>query len=189
MRRKQAEDALYRRFKNGDEDALMELLELSNNEFEKLYQRHVEMGGTIIEKDDYMSAMTVGFLKAINVYKDTYKLRLSFFANQYMELEIKELKTSLAPYDYDESDVLCTINNDNAITDEDVVTLLETFERITDRERMIIKYHYMDNLTFTKIAQLLGVSVTRITTLHKRTLRRLHYGTYLLRRDRRLGRV
>ena len=57
--------------------------------------------------------------------------------------------------------------------------LLELVEALPDQERRVVKYHYLQNLEFTEIARLFGVTKGRISQIHKRAL-------LLLREARRM---
>lgn len=54
--------------------------------------------------------------------------------------------------------------------------LAELDRRLTDlppRERLILQYHYRQDVSFTEIAKLLGVSKGRISQLHAQAMKRL----------------
>ncbi|GAA4044803.1 sigma-70 family RNA polymerase sigma factor [Parerythrobacter jejuensis] len=51
--------------------------------------------------------------------------------------------------------------------------LNERLGALPDRERMILEYHYKQDIQFTEIAKLLGVSKGRISQIHSQALKRL----------------
>lgn len=59
--------------------------------------------------------------------------------------------------------------------DRQLGSLLAYVERLSERERQVIVAHYFQHLSFTDIADLLGVSKPRITQLHKTALKRIRH--------------
>lgn len=51
--------------------------------------------------------------------------------------------------------------------------VLEEIERLTDAERTVMQQHYLNDVPFTEIARLLGLSKGRIAQLHRAALLRL----------------
>ncbi len=48
--------------------------------------------------------------------------------------------------------------------------LVELVDALPDQERRVVKYHYFQNIDFTEIAAVLGVTKGRISQIHKRAL-------------------
>jgi RNA polymerase sigma factor for flagellar operon FliA len=43
-------------------------------------------------------------------------------------------------------------------------------DALPDQERRVVKYHYFQNLEFTEIARIFGVTKGRVSQIHKRAL-------------------
>lgn len=48
--------------------------------------------------------------------------------------------------------------------------LVELVDALPDQERRVVKYHYFQNLEFTEIARMFGVTKGRVSQIHKRAL-------------------
>lgn len=53
-------------------------------------------------------------------------------------------------------------------------TVLKEVEQLPDQQKDVVKRHYLEDMTFTLIAKLLGLSKGRISQLHSSALGRLH---------------
>jgi RNA polymerase sigma factor for flagellar operon FliA len=48
--------------------------------------------------------------------------------------------------------------------------IVELVDALPDQERRVVKYHYFQNLEFTEIARMFGVTKGRVSQIHKRAL-------------------
>ena len=56
---------------------------------------------------------------------------------------------------------------------EQRTALFESIDKLSDRDREIVHYHYFEGLSFDKISQILNVSKQRISQLHMRIIKQL----------------
>lgn len=77
-----------------------------------------------------------------------------------------------------------TIPNDKAESPERYVTqqvvkesLARAIERLPDKEKLVISLCYFEELKLTEIAEVLSVSVSRVSQLHSKAILRLHAAT------------
>lgn len=51
--------------------------------------------------------------------------------------------------------------------------LIEALKQLSEREQLVVNLHYMEELTLTEIGQVMEVSTSRISQIHKRTMIKL----------------
>ena len=70
---------------------------------------------------------------------------------------------------------------DNLAWRQTQAVLAERVSELPEAERAVIRYHYLDDLLFTEIAKLMGLSRGRVSQLHRSALSRLHKSMRVLR--------
>ena len=149
--------------------------------------------------EDLISIGTIGLIKAINSFKPDKKIKLATYASRCIENEIlmylrRNNKTRMeisideplnVDWDGNElllSDILGTDEDEvsRGLEDEaDRVLLKAALEKLSDRERTIIKMRYglgtKDGVERTQkeVADLLGISQSYISRLEKKIISRL----------------
>jgi len=90
------------------------------------------------------------------------------------------LEQPLSSSSDEEVSVLDTIvdkNSSNPLTEiefaEQRQALFESIEKLSDRDREIIHYHYFEGLSFDKISNILNISKQRVSQLHMRIIKQL----------------
>ncbi len=80
----------------------------------------------------------------------------------------------------DEGVVMDTIENKHSYNplievefEEQRRNLLRAIEELEERDRLIVKMHYFDEMSFDKISQIIGISKQRISQLHARIIKHL----------------
>ena len=154
---------------------------------------------TSVGVEDLISIGTIGLIKAINTFKPDKNIKLATYASRCIENEIlmylrRNNKTKLevsideplnVDWDGNElllSDILGTDEDEvsRGLEDEaDRVLLKAALEKLSDRERTIIKMRYglgtKDGVERTQkeVADLLGISQSYISRLEKKIISRL----------------
>ena len=149
--------------------------------------------------EDLISIGTIGLIKAINTFKKDKNIKLATYASRCIENEIlmylrRNNKTKLEVsideplnVDWDGNELLLS---DILGTEEDVISkgledevdrklLNKALEKLTERERMIIKLRFGINTadgierTQKEVADYLGISQSYISRLEKKIMKRL----------------
>lgn len=186
MKRKIIESELATRFKNGDEDAFVELVEMCKDKMEKLYEQYRDV--TLhIEKEEYVSAMVEGLLRAVNVYKDSYPVRISFYSQMYMAQCIKKLHLQYMRYECDATDIPCA---DDPLCEQmldDIIDILNNDKSLPSLHCDILKHRYFHNLTYREIGKLVHLSDTRIHQIEQNMLNKLRHRLSIRKYKRMMG--
>lgn len=150
-----------------------------------------------VDMDDLISVGTIGLIKAVNSFDDGKKIKLATYASRCIENEIlmhlrKAVRTkgelSLdEPLNVDwEGNVL--LLSDVLGTDSDIIykdiesnvekdVLLQCFERLTTREKQIVKMRFgilgAAKKTQKEIADIMGISQSYISRLEKKVMAKL----------------
>lgn len=152
---------------------------LSEKDFEILYK--IYSGSiynffyfSILNHTEAEDLTSITFLKLyINLdYYDSSKALPSTYLykiarntlNDYLRTNIKKKDISL---DEIQSDILSEENID------DKIFLYEILSKLTERERQLIFYKYKMELSVREISELMNISVTNVTTLCSRTLKKI----------------
>jgi len=81
------------------------------------------------------------------------------------------------PKEYEDGEQKYTIKDEKTlspeeelINDERYQELAEVIEQLNEKEQLVVSLFYKEELTFTEIAQLLGLSTSRISQIHSKAL-------------------
>ena len=152
---------------------------------------------TGIDIEDLISVGTIGLIKAVNSFDNSRNIKLATFASRCIENEILmflrkmvKVKNEVSidePLNVDGEGnqlLLCDIlgtetdtvfNEIEKQVEKDI--LLETFEKLTDREKDIISMRFglfgKEEMTQKDIADLMGISQSYISRLEKKVVKKL----------------
>ena len=192
--RPERERELTAKLAGGDVEARNELIE-HNLRLVIYIAKKFDTSG--VDMDDLISVGTIGLIKAVNSFDDGKKIKLATYASRCIENEIlmhlrKAVRTkgelSLdEPLNVDwEGNVL--LLSDVLGTDSDIIykdiesnvekdVLLQCFERLTPREKQIVKMRFgilgAAKKTQKEIADIMGISQSYISRLEKKVMAKL----------------
>ena len=64
---------------------------------------------------------------------------------------------------------------DQVLQDELKEKLYQSIQLLSDREQQIVKMYYFENLTMKEIGNIMGVTESRASQLHKRSIAKMKY--------------
>lgn len=188
------EKEVVKRLNDGDKNARAELIERNLRLVVYIAKRFENTG---IDMEDLISVGTIGLIKAVNSFDFTKQIKLATYASRCIENEIlmhlRKTVRQKAEISFDEplnvdwegnvlllSDILGT---DSDIIYKDVESnaerdiLAESFERLSEREKKILKMRFglygEEEKTQKEIAELLGISQSYISRLEKKIVGKL----------------
>ncbi len=156
----------------------------------------------VIEEKDYFQFGIEGLSEAIDRFDPDYGTKFETYAIQRIRGKIiDELrKLQIKPRNnYDEygnlryTNVSLDVNTDNddgyslhevlpsqEPKPEEVVTkneqkelLIEAIKELPERERLVISLYYYENLSYKEIAEVLGITVSRVSQIHTKVMKAL----------------
>ena len=194
--KKDEEEALMKKLANGDMSVKATLIE-RNLRLVVYIARKFENTGIYVE--DLISIGTIGLIKAINTFNPLKNIKLATYASRCIENEIlmylrrnNKLKLEVSideplNVDWDGNELLLS---DILGTDENIISkdmedevdkklLRLALEKLSKRERMIIELRFGLNSkdgeekTQKEVADMMGISLSYISRLEKKIIRRL----------------
>ena len=152
---------------------------------------------TGVDMEDLISVGTIGLIKAVNSFKADKNIKLATYASRCIENEIlmhlrktvkQKAEVSLEePLNSDfEGNMLLlgdVLGTDGDVVYKDIETgverdvLMQTFDKLQGRERMIVEMRYglkgREEKTQKEIADMMGISQSYISRLEKKILQRM----------------
>lgn len=196
----------------GNDECMLTLWEQTDKLFyffaRRLYASHRERAAACgIELDDCLQVCWFAFLEAVEAYnrKPKQEVKFTSFAGFHVKRHVyallglrsskREPLNGAASLDA----TVVSENGDYALADmlADEITgepfediehselseqLLERVDELSEKQREVIRRHYWDNMSLTKIAAKLGISPSRSSDLHRAALRKL-------RQDQRIRQI
>lgn len=188
------ERLVMQRISQGDESAREPLI-VHNLRLVVYIAKKFENSGVGIE--DLISIGTIGLIKAVNTFCPERNIKLATYASRCIENEIlmhlrktNNLRSEVSideplNVDWDGNELLLsdvlggesdTVNTGIEIEDERRL-LLDTVERLNEREKLIMKMRFgiggTDGHTQKEVADMLGISQSYISRLEKRIIEQL----------------
>ncbi len=191
---REEEEDVFRRLLEGDETCKQELI-VHNLRLVVYIARKFESSGVGVE--DLISIGTIGLIKAVNTFCPTRGIKLATYASRCIENEIlmhmRKCNNHKNEVSIDEplnidwdgnelllSDILGTdVDSINRPIEQAIERnlLLETVERLGERERKIMQLRFGlldgEERTQKEVAEIIGISQSYISRLEKRIVKRL----------------
>lgn len=183
------EAATVARYKAGDEEARMTLIERNLRLVVYIAKR---FDNSNVDMDDLISIGTIGLIKAVSGYNPDKNIKLATFASRCIENEIlmhlrktNRIRSEISldePLNVDWegntlllSDVLgtdpeCVFNDVESSAEKEI--LRGVFDKLPDREQRILELRFglygKDEMTQKEIADMMGISQSYISRLEKK---------------------
>ena len=191
---RQEEEAVFLRLSQGDEEARNELI-VRNLRLVVYIAKKFENSN--VPAEDLVSIGTIGLIKAVRTFCPDKNIKLATYASRCIENEIlmflrktSNTKTDLSldeplNVDWDGNELLLSdilYTDDDMVsagveTDEEIRLLREKVERLSERDRTVIRLRFGLNgtkeHTQKEVADLLGISQSYISRIEKRIIEEL----------------
>lgn len=150
-----------------------------------------------LTKDDLMQAGIIGLIKALEVFDFNFKVKFITFAYRYVRGEILKTIDSCnqksRPFSYyinslnynDDSQVseeladylkYNVFNSEKNVIEEEIldkIFLKEVMGLVTEKQRKILKYRYIENLTQVEIGKILGMHQVDVSREESKARRKI----------------
>lgn len=192
------EEAKYiKDMENGDRAARDVLIERNMRLVAHIVKKYSTVQQT--DSEELISIGTIGLIKAINTFNGEKGSKLATYASRCVENEILMYLRNSKKYRNDISlqDTVGVDKEGNEITLEErlsddsdsvediaekkseIIRLRKKLDRLTERERYIIKCRYGltdgEEMTQREVARILGISRSYVSRIEKRALKKLRY--------------
>ncbi|NOX18817.1 MAG: sigma-70 family RNA polymerase sigma factor [Chlorobi bacterium] len=155
----------------------------------------------VIEEKDYFQFGVEGLSEAIDRFDPDYGTKFETYAIQRIrgkiidelrKLQIKpRSKTSEGDMKYHNVSLDQPLANDQNFTLNDVIPadfqtpeqltledekkrlLVEAIKRLSERDRLIISLYYFENLNYKEIAEIIDITVSRVSQIHSKVIKEL----------------
>ena len=149
--------------------------------FDQLYEQYLPMMHSILnsyniqkDRDDYIQIASIALWKNLNKYDST---KAHFHKYVYMTMKfaiVKEIRKQSSWQFFEEKEE--NIEQNKLLDDySPEITLLvqQLLQQLTEVERIVVTHYYMQDMTYSKIGQLIGKSEEAVRKIKMRALMKL----------------
>lgn len=140
------------------------------------YAREIEKAYLQIEASELRSATDEEMCKVLGINEGELNKRLYDISRStviYLDTSFDGLPEENANRMTQISDTSGVLPETEAIRQEMIRKLADVVDRLPEKEKWVISLYYFDELTFKEIAEIIGVTVSRISQLHTKAIFRL----------------